>query len=323
MHAFHSFWLKVHRSWIFLFLIFFIHLTTYLVDLFAYDLRVFLLFFFSPPKEFWKKKNQCFDLQLFFPVWPIKTWWFVCVVCFCFVFFTVLVRWNRLHLWKRLQKQLSSQGHLKDSLWTSIVWLQYFLYKCKENDCLLLIYLFERHTWNVNCEVMLVHILKNRKALSIFVSQGNASLTKAWFIQLQIAFNCQVMLTFLRSADNLRRSYILSVTYLTWLIYKNYPAFKSFLWEKYSRCLCNRTNTVKTHEDKTILSRYLSVTNNDAVVTCSWRASAELEKFAGIGLAVTLRSRERETYPLSSFILTSVRWELTSQEINTGLRKSN
>lgn len=56
----------------------------------------------------------------------------------------------------------------------------------------------------MNCEVLLVHIFKNRTALSVFVSQENPSLilTKAWFIQLQIAFNCPVMLTFLRFGGN-------------------------------------------------------------------------------------------------------------------------
>jgi len=43
----------------------------------------------------------------------------------------------------------------------------------------------------VNGEVLLVYVLKDRKALSILVSQENASLilTKAWFIQLQTVFN--------------------------------------------------------------------------------------------------------------------------------------
>lgn len=77
-----------------------------------------------------------------------------------------------------------------------------------------------------NCEVLLVCIFKNRKVLSIFVSQENASLilTKAWFIELQIAFNCLVMLMSLRFGDNLR-SYILSFTFETLLICKNYSAF--------------------------------------------------------------------------------------------------
>lgn len=79
----------------------------------------------------------------------------------------------------------------------------------------------------MKCEVLLVHIFKNRKALSLFLSQEDASLilTEVWFLHLQIAFYCSVMLTFLRFGDDLRRSYILSVTCLTWLICKNYPAF--------------------------------------------------------------------------------------------------
>lgn len=54
----------------------------------------------------------------------------------------------------------------------------------------------------MNCEVLLVHVFKNRKALSVFVSQENPSLILTWFIQLQIAFNCPVMLTFLRFGGN-------------------------------------------------------------------------------------------------------------------------
>lgn len=117
--------------------------------------------------------------------------------------------------------------------------------------------------------------LKIEKLCLVCVSMENMSLilTKAWFIQLEVAFNCTVMLNFLRFSDNLRRSYILCFTFLTSLICKNYHAFWRSLRKGFQRYWpYNHTNTLKIHWDTkfVFINHYY---HGDIIY--SWEAMAE------------------------------------------------
>lgn len=95
----------------------------------------------------------------------------------------------------------------------------------------------ERYIWNVK---FCTH-LKIEKLCLMFMNMENVPLilTKDWFIQLEIAFNCTVIFNFLRFGDNLRASYILcfylfNLSDLTCLTVETTMLF-GILWEQIFR----------------------------------------------------------------------------------------